>query len=166
MNFLRMPTNKPYINMKKLIPILIVALAIGCKHGTMPAGPQASVINVAKPDRPQVIYNHEVLCYGSTAGILPYFYSLLRAQNFDDAVKITDPASVRRHGKDRVMAFYKKIDISYTPKLLSIVRYGGDSARLRYKVRRFATSRFIDITTVTRDSVKVVLPNTLADFLK
>lgn len=152
--------------MKMPICIMITALAVGCGHDLTPAGPASNVTEENTAARPAIIYNDEVLCYASTQGILPYLFSLLRAQAYDDAIKITDPGSLRRHGKDQVRRFYEAIDVSYTPKLLSIVRYGGDSARLRYKVWRYATARFIDITTVTQDSVKIVLPTRLEDFLK
>lgn len=157
----------PYNNVKKQLFILMISLAIGCKNDVTPPRPvsQGTVKKIISG--PTIKVNDPVLCYGSTAGILPYFYMLLQTQNFSSAIGITDPRSMQRLGRERVMKFYRGIDVSYSPKLLSIIRFGCDSAQLRYRVRAFATARFATIRTVlVHDSVKLVLPQRLGTFLR
>ena len=114
---------------------------------------------------PTILYNDPVL-YGGGSGIFRYFLSLLRTMRFEDALLITAKSSLHKHGKAKIHAFYKSINTDYSPVLLSSVKQDSVTT-LRFKVNRYATKRYVTLNTVNEaDSVRIVLPDKLEEFLR
>ena len=95
----------------------------------------------------------------SFAGFLVY-------QNFDLAMKFTSKESIKKHGHEAILKFYKTYKFNY--KLTtSSESIDGKYTTLRYKTNETATGVTKDfVVIVENDSCKLVLPDNLKDFLK
>jgi len=135
--------------MKKVILILIAIL--GLTFGSFAQN---------KP------FSNPALIYGSDFG--NFFKTLYAQGKFADMVKFTSAESIKKHGKDKIIDFYKnKIHFGYElGKLKSTNKEEDGSITLNYPSSQvFATKKVVRINVVIQnDSVKIKLPDNLKDF--
>lgn len=112
-------------------------------------------------------YSNPALIYGSDFGNM---FKIFYAQgNFDYMLKFTSSKSIKKHGKDKVLDFYKnKFKFGYALGSLRSINKEGDLMILNYPdAKVFATKKVVRIpVTLENDSCKIVLPDNLDSFLK
>lgn len=89
--------------------------------------------------------------------------------NYDYMLKFTSAKSIKKHGKDKVLDFYKnKFKFGYALGSLKSTTKEDDVIILNYPdAKVFATKKVIRIPIVVEnDSCKIALPDKLSDFLK
>lgn len=134
--------------MKKVILILIATL--GLTFGSF-----AQIPNINNP-----------ALFGGKDGFGKAFAGFLVYQNFELAVKFTSKESIKKHGTEAVLKFYKSYKFNYNLSRSSM-SVDGKYTTLRYKTNEIATGvtkNFVVI--VENDSCKIVLPDNLKNFLK
>lgn len=112
-------------------------------------------------------FSNPAMIYGSDFGNM---FKIFYAQgNYDYMLKFTSAKSIKKHGKDKVLDFYKnKFKFGYALGSLKSTTKEGDATILNYPdAKVFATKKVIRIPIVVEnDSCKIVLPDNLGDFLK
>jgi len=145
-------------------------IALGCRNKNKLAHQPETVARGTASTRREITFSDPVLfggSNGSSGGILSYFYALLKTQDFDGALNITAPASIKKFGRNKVLNYFKSIDFVYKPRLLSIRRYKGDTSVIRFRIFKYATSRIVEVRTIIfSDTCRLLLPNRLEYFLK
>jgi hypothetical protein len=100
------------------------------------------------------------------SGFGPAFFSFIKTQNFDLALKFTSKASIEKHGAKTILDKYKSLNVNYKLKQTSR-SIEGDLITIRYTTNEFATSKYKDfVIIVENDSCKIVLPDNLNELLK
>lgn len=134
--------------MKNVILILIAIL--GLTFGSF-----AQIPNINKPE-----------LFGGPNGFGSSFASFLVYKQFDLALKFTSKESIKKHGTEAILKFYRSYKFNY--KLTrSSVDTDGKYVNLRYKTNEIATGVTKNfVVVVENDSCKLVLPDNLKDFLK
>ena len=111
-------------------------------------------------------FSNPVLIYGSDFG--NYFKVLYAQGKFSDMVKFTSSKSIKKHGKDKIVDFYKnKIHFGYElGKLKSTINEDDGAIILNYPSSQvFATKKVVRLKVVIEnDTCKLVLPDNLKDF--
>jgi hypothetical protein len=159
-----MSTNRPYNNMKKILFIFITVLTCGCNNNLTPAGPALKVTEDTASARTTISYTDPAIFAGSN--ILSAFYAELRAQNYDAAMNLIAPASIRKYGRLNIRHRIEQLEFNYYPKLLS-VRQVGKLKSLRFVVQRYASRRFIKVESdVENDTCRIIVEGRLEDFLR
>lgn len=104
--------------------------------------------------------------FGGKDGFGKAFSGFVVYQNFDLAMKFTSRESIKKHGYEAVLKFYKSYKFNY--KLTrSSMDVDGKYTNLRYKTNEIATGVTKNfVVVVENDSCKIVLPDNLSDFLK
>ena len=88
------------------------------------------------------------------------------SQKYDYLMKFTSKGSIKKYGAPKILDFYKNIRVSYKLKNGS-ESFSGDTTTLNYTTTEFATNKIKQFVVVSEnDTVKLVLPNKLSDFLK
>jgi hypothetical protein len=112
-------------------------------------------------------YANPAMIYGSDFGNM---FKLFYAQgNFDYMLKFTSSESIKKHGKAKVLEFYKnKFKFGYALGSLKSTFKEGNVTILNYPdAKVFATKKVVRIPIVIEnDSCKIVLSDNLNDFLK
>jgi hypothetical protein len=107
------------------------------------------------------------MIYGSDFGNM---FKLFYAQgNFDYMLKFTSSKSIKKHGKEKVLEFYKnKFKFGYALGSLKSITKEDDVTILNYpNASVLATKKVLRIPIVVEnDSCKIILPDNLGDFLK
>lgn len=108
-------------------------------------------------------YANPFIIYGTDFGTM--FQTMYKHGKFDDMIAFTSSESLKEHGKDVVLDFYKnELDFGYNIDILSNGT-DGDTIILNYKADINATKKIVRINVVVEnDTCKIVLPNKLSEF--
>ena len=94
------------------------------------------------------------------------FITLVKTQLYDLLLKLTAKGTVKRYGKERLLAFYRGIRVAYKLKQVSASIH-GDTTTVNYTTTEYATARIkMFLLVVEQDTVRLVLPKDLKTFLK
>jgi len=112
-------------------------------------------------------FSNPAMIYGSDFGNM---FKIFYAQgNYDYMLKFTSAKSIKKHGKDKVLEFYKnKFKFGYALGALKSETKENENIILNYPdAKVFATKKVVRIpVTIENDSCKIVLPDNLSEFLK
>lgn len=151
--------------MKNLILILFVLIAlISC--GTKEVEKKTSNSSIEKVISPVINleFSDPSRMAGSSFG--PFFISMLRAQNYDMALKFTSKSSIERFGIEKIKEKYRTFNYNYKLIQKSMSKDDG-IITLTYATNEFATGKLKKIDVVLEnDSCKIILPKNLDDLLK
>jgi len=150
--------------MKKLIFISAVFLFASCNEAIELKDSKSIKKNIEKTEE-KISYENPRIIGGASFGI--FFQTLYKLGDFNKMLAFTSSESVEKHGKKRVMEFYKtELDFGYNIEKGAISeKIEGDTVTLSYNANIMATNKVIRVNVVIEnDSAKIVLPDNLRDF--
>lgn len=141
----------------------------GCYNGGRTIKPVEQVTQQAKPNETTITnqnsdipYSNPVLIYGSSFG--SFVRQLYLTNQYNLLLQFTSSSSIRAHGKDAVVKFYKekfRLDFKLG-KLTNMITY-NDTIQLTYANASIMATRrkVVILCRLENDSVKLVLPSDL-----
>lgn len=99
--------------------------------------------------------NNPALMSGSTFG--NYFQSLYKLGRYEDMLRFTSTELIAKHGRDKLLETYKKMNFAFDIKLKSMYPGPDSTIDMNYETVQFATRRMLRIgVKIEQDTVRLV----------
>jgi len=96
-----------------------------------------------------------------------FFQVLYRQEKYDVMLQHTSLESVKEHGVDKVTDFYRDMQFAHRIKLDNMNQTSDSTYTMNYVINQMATRKMWRLKVkIVNDSIKVVLPDNLENFLK
>lgn len=113
---------------------------------------------IEEPDPEKADMSNPVLIYGTNIGSL--FKTYYKVGDFNAMIRYTDKATVERYGRDSLINIYRKLNLGYDIKLMSMTSE-GDRKILHYESSTFATKGVRRLHVVIENDTARVVPQNL-----